>query len=502
MKASAQPGGPAIGAVGGPAGGATQPGENSPLTVSQLAARIDGALRASLPARLSVVGEISNFRERTHLYFDLKDEGASIGAIVFSTSAKRLGKFVAHGAQVVASGRLDYYPPQGRVSLIVDDIKPVGEGPLERAYRERVAELRTLGWFDTERKRTLPRFPRRVAVVTSRSAAALQDVLETVRRRCPSVGVVLADTRVQGDGAATEIARAITDVSRRAGELGIDALIVTRGGGSLEDLWAFNEVVVARAILDCSIPVVAAIGHETDTTIAELVADVRASTPTQAAMLATPDRAALMEQLDVTRSRLQGAMTRRLRFDKERLRSAARVESLTPLRAMLARARDSLEDVGQAMADSMARTRAARNGLLVHLASRLGALRPARQLTLAKSRTHALEQLLISAADRRIAGARLGIDGATRSLEMVNPLAVLARGYSVTYSGGRIVRTPDDVRPGDRLVTKVERGEIESTVTSPGESHAPRYIRPKPRRRDAPKRDHGASLWSDADNTA
>ncbi len=258
------------------------------LTVSRLAAMISTVVGDHLPARVRVVGEVSGARRSTHLYFGLKDAGALISAAVFASNLRKLGFEPRDGQQIVATGRVEFYEPQGRITLIVEAIEPVGQGAHELRFKQLCEELRRLGWFAAERKRPLPTFPRKVAVVTSRTGAALQDVLDTMARRCPAVGVVLVPVKVQGEGAAEQVVRALAHLAANHEKLGIDAVIVTRGGGSPEDLDAFNEREVARAIVQCPVPVVAAIGHETDTTIAELVADERCATPTQAAMRSPP----------------------------------------------------------------------------------------------------------------------------------------------------------------------------------------------------------------------
>ncbi len=306
-------------------------GGDGVVRVGELCRMIGGALRKGLPARVRVVGEVSGCRERTHWYFDLKDEEAVISCVMFAPQARRggTGALLENGRQVVVTGRVDFFDKQGRTQVYAEAVEPVGEGPLEAKFRALVAELRGLGWFDPARKRALPTFPRRIAVVTSRTGAALQDVLVMAGRRCAAVEIAVVDARVQGDGAAGEVSRAIAWLSREHERLGIDAVLVTRGGGSMEDLWAFNERVVAEAILKCAVPVVAAIGHETDVTIAELVADERCATPTQAAMRLTPDRAALAEQIAQWRTRARLTVMRRVEQEERRVAAARRRRALS-----------------------------------------------------------------------------------------------------------------------------------------------------------------------------
>ncbi|HEX7009730.1 MAG TPA: exodeoxyribonuclease VII large subunit, partial [Phycisphaeraceae bacterium] len=284
-----------------------------PMSVSEVAGLIRTALADHAPQKLRVVGEVSNFSHRQHWFFSLKDAQASLRCVCFASTIRRLRCRIEDGMQVVATGRLDFYDAQGHVQLYVDAIEPVGQGPLELQLRRLLEELRQLGYFEESRKKPLPLLPRRVAVVTSRTAAALQDVINTAQRRWPGCRLLLYDVKVQGEEAAPQIADAIDRLSRHGRRLGIDAILLTRGGGSIEDLWAFNDRRVADALYRCTLPVVAAIGHETDLTVAELVADLRCSTPTQAAMRLIPDRQALLQQLHHLTNRIQQELLRQIR---------------------------------------------------------------------------------------------------------------------------------------------------------------------------------------------
>lgn len=438
------------------------------LTVSALAAHIDAAIRSGLPATVRVIGEISGARQRTHWYFDLKDAQTVIGCVMFASAARRARAEVVDGQQVVVTGSVEYYARQGRISLIVDRIEPVGAGALDAAFRRLCDEIRSLGWFADERKRPLPLMPRRVAIVTSKSGAAVHDVLTTMASRCPAVEAAIVDVRVQGDGAAEEIARAIRWLSAHHEALGVDVVIVTRGGGSLEDLWAFNERVVAEAIVQSRVPVVAAIGHESDTTIAELVADVRASTPTQAAVRVTPDRAALLEQVSVAESRLRSALIGRIERAGQRVEVARR--ALQRPGALVERTASRAVESHRRMLDAMrhrlrdAELRLSRN------AARLERHRPAA--------LHAARAATITQLTRRLRGAGMRLPAAhARRLEAmearlhaVAPLAVLQRGFSVTFDAkGKAVRDADAVRAGQRLTTRVARGSFASIVDKPPE---------------------------------
>lgn len=443
---------------------APKPPDTAPgtLRVAQVAAILESALRDHVPRGLRVVGEVSNFTDRTHWYFNLKDADAVVSCVMFQFAARKAGFTPATGQEVVVTGNVEFYKPQGKVTFRVEKIEPVGAGALELAYRKLVEEIRALGWMDIARKRPLPAFPRRVAVITSRTGAALQDVLDTLKRRCPAVEVCLLDTLVQGPAAAPAIATAINWLSANAATLAIDTLIVTRGGGSMEDLWAFNDRAVAQAIVNCSIPVAAAIGHEIDTTIAELVADERCATPTQAAMRCSPDRAALTEQLEATAARLDQSLRVESRRARERYSAASR-GLLSTARAIVSTSARRLESLaGRLEAHRPAAVYERRRARVDQSADRLAA---ALRRRLDRLDLHRLALDLQLAASTALRSAIDRAAAAQRQLELVGPRSVLDRGYSVTLRpDGRAVRAPADVQPGDQLITRLADGAIRSTV--------------------------------------
>lgn len=488
-------------------GGVTPPGPvvagqavpEGVLTVTQLAARIDAAIKGGVPGRVRVVGEVSNVSNRTHWYFSLKDEGALIAAVAFASTARKLRVVPTLGDRVIATGRLDFFAPSGRVSLIVDELEPVGEGALQRELRARVEALRQRGWLDPESKRPLPGFPRSIAVITSKDGAAVQDVLDTARRRCCAVSIRVVDVRVQGDRAAPEVAEAVRLVSRLAPRLGIDAILVTRGGGSLEDLWAFNELAVAEAIRHASVPVVAAIGHETDTTIAELVADWRAATPTQAAMRLIPDRQAMGEQLDAVARRASAAVRGHAVAERKRLAMLAGRPALRdPVRVLDAH-RERLLSLTRRLAGA-ARAGMMRADRRLHLVNaRLERHRPAVIQARRDESLRALEDRLGRAVRSRLRLAAESLDGLHRELHAVGPAQVLARGFSVTTTAdGRLVRDPSGLKPGDELRTRFREGSVRSAVLGSG-GDAPRPANPSaappPRRRRPPRDDRQLGLF-------
>lgn len=475
----------------GPGGGG-KPVRPKPLGVAQVATLIDQALRKSLPLSISVVGEVSNFTDRQHWYFAIKEAEASLQCVMFASRA-RASPRPANGQQVVVTGRVEFYTPRGQITFYVERIEPVGAGALEEQLRRLVEECRALGWLDPERKRPLPLFPRRVAVVTSRTGAALQDVLSTMAKRCPAVDVVLVDALVQGAEAAPSVVAAIERVASEHERLGIDALIVTRGGGSMEDLWAFNDKAVAEAIVRCPIPVAAAIGHETDTTLAELVADERCATPTQAAMRLTPDRAALTEQQTVAAQRLTGAIRRAL---AERRAMADRLGKATGTAV-----RGWLMAQGRAIGQLETRLQrhrpvqvySARRAVLARLEHELAAAMQAR-LQGCGHTLDAAAATLGAATRHSVAARRQALVSAGKQLELVGPLAVLRRGFSVTTDAeGRVVASVAQAQPGQTLTTRLADGKVTSVVT--GGLAAP-LGRPKAgRRRATAEGDGGPGLF-------
>lgn len=463
---------------------APSPGPKRPdgvLSVSALASMIRAVLEQHLPDRLRVVGEVSGAKRSTHLYFALKDSGALINAIAFASSLRKLGFEPRDGQEVLVTGRVEYYGPQGRLTLIAEKIEPVGEGAHELRFRQLCEELRALGWFDPARKRPLPVFPRRVAVVTSRTGAAIQDVLATMAKRCPAVGVALFDVRVQGETAAAEVAAAIRNISSRHERLGVDAVIVTRGGGSPEDLAAFNDRELARAIVECEVPVVAAIGHETDTSIAELVADERCATPTQAAMRLTPDTAALERQLDALAGRLRLQISRAVTLERQRLRAASRHPVLADPRGatrIAARQLAHLATELQSAADHAAQ-RARRRLDAASLAAERR--QPRAALAHARATHNAYEKRLARALHHGLAQRHAALAALAGRLDSIGPAATLRRGYSCTRrADGAVVRDPADVSPGDRVTTHLARGSFDSDVVHVRSEASPAPSSPTP----------------------
>ncbi len=441
------------------------PPSDEPLTVSQLSTSIVEALE-TLPSTLRVKGEISNLSTRRHWYFSLKDEQSLIGCVMWSSRTRGVETVPADGDEVEVSGHIAHYAPQGRTQFIVERLRPAGAGVLRARFEALCAELREAGWFDEERKLPLPILPRRIAVVTSATSAALTDVIRTARERCPSVALLVVDVRVQGDDAATQVAEAIRRVDADRDRLGVDAILVTRGGGSPEDLQAFNEREVAEAVHRCRLPLVAAIGHESDTSIIELVADRRASTPTQAVMHLLPDTNELRQQLDDRAGRLRLLATQRIRLQSDRI---ARV------RDRLERAVEFGVQVRRTTLQRHAAGLATRRPdvLLQQRRSRLQSISQSfrsgvrRRLDAARNRLDEMARGLPRSLEHDVTRKRGRIDSLDRTLQALGPMSVLERGFSMTTDGtGAVVRTVESLEPGERLVTHLIDGRIEVRIES------------------------------------
>ncbi len=368
-----------------------------PLTVSQLTAQIDGALRR-LPQSLAVKGEVSNLnhhRASGHLYFTLKDPHACIDCVMFKSDFARVKFQPADGMELIVSGRVAVYPQRGRYQLYVTRLDPIGQGALELAFRQLCEKLQAEGLFAKERKKPLPRFPMRIAVVTSTQTAALQDMLK-VLRRFPYIDVLVYHVSVQGDGAAEQIAGALRDIDRCGPAMGIELILLGRGGGSLEDLWEFNEEIVARAIAACHIPIVTGIGHEVDVSIADLVADHHAHTPTEAAQVATSQWRTARDLLDSAGMRLRREIRAVLADARQRLLQVQRHPVFRRPLDRINVLRQFMDDRQRALSLAMGTALRRLRERLFHAAASLHERHPRHAVELARQRIVALRQRLIS----------------------------------------------------------------------------------------------------------
>ena len=433
------------------------------LSVSALTGLIKGALAEAFPA-VWVKGEVSGFKRHGsgHLYFSLKDDSALLGCVMWKGRAARLSFEPRDGAMVEAFGAVTVYEPQGRYQLVVDELRPAGIGALLLALEQLRQRLAAEGLFDEARKRRLPRYPARVGLVTSPSGAAVRDLVKVLRARWPAVRIVLAPVRVQGEGAAQEIAAAIERFDRYGR---VDLLIVGRGGGSIEDLWAFNEEAVVRAIAACRLPVVSAVGHEVDVTLADLAADVRAATPSNAAELAVPDRADVARQVAQWRERLertarQGLAARRQRLAAltERYGFRRQAEALGHLQQRVDELLDRLQDALRSLL-GRARERVGR------LATAYGLREWPRTLEVHREVLGDLREQLDGAAVRAGLARRSAAAALADRLRALSPRRVLERGYClVRTSEGTFVRVAAALATGQRLTIEFARGEADARV--------------------------------------
>ncbi|HTW94376.1 MAG TPA: exodeoxyribonuclease VII large subunit [Tepidisphaeraceae bacterium] len=441
-----------------------------PQTVSQLTARIDKAIKTGLPGNVLVKGEISNFKPHHgsgHFYFTLKDPGACIDCVMWKDAARSLKFQPADGLEVIASGRVAVYAERGKYQLYANTLSPVGQGALELAFRQLRDKLQKEGLFAPERKKPLPKYPRRIVLMTSAATAALQDMLK-VLRRFAWLKLSLFDVPVQGDGAAEKIAAAIAHLSRQDATA-IDVILLARGGGSLEDLWAFNEEIVARAIAASRLPIVTGIGHEVDVSIADLVADYHAHTPTEAAQIVTAHWRHAPDLLRSNHQRLCRGLLQIVESSRHRLLHILRHEFFRRPRDLLNTRRQMLDDRQRLLtlrvSDRVRRSSTSLNRLEMRLLTR----HPRHTMALENSRLSAFERSLARAMRDYLHRRQLQLDGLSKHLQAISPDQVLLRGYTMTLrkNDGQPIRRAADVKIGETLVTRFPDGTAESVATDP-----------------------------------
>ncbi|HZF02914.1 MAG TPA: exodeoxyribonuclease VII large subunit [Patescibacteria group bacterium] len=439
--------------------------ERAVWSVSELSRRLAATLDERFPT-VWVEGEISNFKVygSGHAYFTLKDEGAQLRAVLFRNRVRRIRFEPADGLHVLAFGAVEIYAQRGEYQLVVELLEPRGLGALQLAFEQLKERLGREGLFDAARKRALPRFPRKIGVVTSPSGAALHDMLRVIGRRFGEIHVVVAPAKVQGDGAAQEIAQGVRELNALGG---VDVIIVGRGGGSLEDLWAFNDEMLARTIAASKIPVISAVGHEVDYTIADFVADVRAATPSQAAELVVREKQAVAESVGELRRRLVRAMSRRLETQRDRLEAVRE-------RRVLTDPRRPLRELTRRLDEATARLLRAAKSSLRHAAHRVELatrdLRGRNPVARTRQDRHRLDDLagrLDRALARGLDRRRHRLVGVAGRLDSLSPLAVLGRGYSLTLTAsGAIVRSAGQVAVGDEVGVMLHEGRLAARVTA------------------------------------
>jgi len=437
------------------------------LSVTALTAELRARLESGYPD-IWVDGELSNGRmwSSGHYYFQLKDATAQIRGVMFRTHVSRLRFVPQDGMQVLVRGSLSVYEAKGEYQLVAQHMEPRGAGALQLAFEQLKQRLQDEGLFAQARKRPLPALPRRIGMVTSLDGAALRDMLTVLLRRHPNAQVLIAHSRVQGDGAAAEIAQALARLTQVAD---VDVVIVGRGGGSLEDLWAFNEEVVARAIAASPVPVISAVGHETDVTIADFVADLRAPTPSAAAELVLQKSDERAAQIRRWRERLASTMAARLARDAHRLHRASSHPALAGLPLRLALRARRLDDL-LATADRALRTAVAARLRRLGQATRLVAHHdPRHRLARGQTALAGPDGRLRAGIEARRQRLRRQIERSAAHLHALSPLGVLGRGYAVCWDGTRrrVIRAASDVQPGDAVRVTLGTGELFARVIPP-----------------------------------
>jgi exodeoxyribonuclease VII large subunit len=412
-----------------------------------------------------VEGELSNFSQPAsgHWYFSLKDKDAQLRCAMFRMKNMLVGFTPRAGSQLLVRGRISVYEARGEYQLIVEHLEEAGLGALKREFERLKSQLAAEGLFAPARKRPLPRFPRRIGVVTSPTGAALRDILHILKRRYPPAAVLIYPTPVQGVAAAPALVRALSLASARRE---CDVIVLARGGGSLEDLWAFNDERLARAIHACSVPVVCGVGHEVDFTIADFVADARAPTPSAAAELVVPDRLACLEALERSAQRLTGGMRRELRVAAVRLETTERRLKLAHPGVRLQQQMQRLDDFSQRLGRAV-RARVHHGRLRVsELKTRLARRSPQHELQEYRARHQQLQTRLSRAWEQTVARVAQRLALVQRGLHAVSPLATLTRGFAiVTRADGRVLSDAAAVAPGEEIEARLARGTLSARVT-------------------------------------
>ncbi|HHX34842.1 MAG TPA: exodeoxyribonuclease VII large subunit [Gammaproteobacteria bacterium] len=433
------------------------------LTVSQLNQRARLLLEDVFP-QVWVEGELSNIARPAsgHVYFTLKDRNAQVRCAIFRQQASRVRELLRDGLLVRVRGRVSLYEGRGDYQMILDSVEAAGDGALRLAFEALKTALQAEGLFSQERKRALPQYPQRVGVITSPSGAVLHDIVSVFARRAPHVQLTLIATAVQGREATAQIVRAIA----LADSAQYDALILARGGGSLEDLWCFNEEAVARAIASCQTPIVSAIGHETDVSISDFVADVRAPTPSAAAELLAPDRSELLDKLRNTERQLA------LRINETLTRKRTQLQHL---RQRLRHPRERLEQHNQRLDDLSLRLQRSMQAALQqrkqsysHAQTRLSVQHPAEALANQQQRLNSLQQRLLRATELNLKHTKQHLYSVLQTLHVVSPLATLERGYSILSSPDQqqIIRSVEAVQPAQTLQARLADGYLTLQVQS------------------------------------
>ncbi len=424
-------------------------------------------LRTSIEAQFSDIlleGELSNLRApgSGHVYCTLKDKTSQIRAVLFRSSAVRLRFVLQEGLQVIVRGRLTVYEPRGEYQIVLDTVEPKGIGALQLAFEQLKARLSTEGLFNQDRKKSIPAFPRTVGVVTSLTGAAIRDILAVLRRRWPTLHILIAPVEVQGKSAGYQIAEALTALNNSGS---VDVIIVGRGGGSLEDLWSFNEEIVVRAIAASHVPVVSAVGHEIDVTLTDFVADLRAPTPSAAAEAVVPVLAQIMERLRELTVRLGQMMLRHCAFERQRL--DAGIRGVTDVRFRLQEAAQRTDDMVDRLREMIQQLLTAGRERVHGVQRELSGLNPILAIKQGLATVPQFSKRLEGQMGVMLAQHHYRIHAKLAQLNTLSPLAILGRGYSIlqTVPAGQILHRAKDVGVGQELEAQLASGRLSCTVT-------------------------------------
>lgn len=411
-----------------------------------------------------VKGEISNFKRHTsgHMYFTLKDEKARIGAVMFAQAARSLKFIPENGMNVLLNGEVSVYEPSGQYQIYVKSMEPDGIGALYVAFEQLKERLEKEGLFRKDRKQPIPPYPKTVGVVTSPTGAAIRDIITTIQRRYPIARIIIYPALVQGTQAAPSVANMIRIANERKEA---DVLIVGRGGGSIEELWAFNEEVVARAIYESDIPIISAVGHETDTTIADFVADLRAPTPTGAAEMAVPNWTELLERIENRKIRMTKTIKERIRNGRIRLTNLEKSYAFRYPKKMYREKAEYLDRTMERATQLIVKMVAEKNQALQRNIRRLELKSPEQSINEARKKFQDRQKRLIKLADLILREKQKEFSRILQMLDALSPLKVMERGYSLVYSeGGTLIKTVEDVQPGDKVSISFYDGNISAQV--------------------------------------
>ena len=446
--------------------------KNKIYTVSQVNSLIKGILRNNLPRQLIIKGETSGWKvgPKGHRYFSLKDVdvNSELPCAMWNYKFAKVKFRPENGMAVLATGFISVYIPGGKYTFVVDELQPEGVGARQLAFEQMKKKLQAQGFFDEARKKVIPKYPRRIGILTSESGAAVEDIKDSIWNRWPPAGLFLYPVPVQGENAAEKIAAGIRDINRRNKKLKLDVLIVGRGGGSPEDLWAFNEEVLARAIFDSAIPVISAVGHEVDVTIADLVADARASTPTKAGVVAVPDIQEVMRNLANAQSRLFNQAKATLRLAQENLKTILASSTFQRPLLLVRNAEQQLDELNAELSGAIKALIIEARGKLHSSYEQVVKIEPHRLLGQKAVQLNNLNNAAMAAIGVILNKRKLQLTANENRLLALNPKSVLHRGYSITTSKktGLLVKKPGDVQIADYIITELAgQNLIESKVT-------------------------------------